>query len=38
MEDEDSNFEIEVRDGCELRYHKGQLGNYVPAALFCLDL
>ena len=29
MEDEDGNFEIEVRDGCELRYHKGQLGNYV---------
>jgi hypothetical protein len=29
MEDEDGNFEIEVRDGSELRYHKDQPGNYV---------
>ena len=29
MEDEDGNFEIEVRDGSELRYHKDQPCNYV---------
>ena len=29
MEDKDGNFEIEVRDGSELRYHKDQPGNYV---------
>ena len=28
-EDEDGKFEIEVRDGWELRYHKGKAGNYV---------
>ena len=33
MEDEeDGTYEIEVRNGLELRYHKGKPGDYVGVA------